>query len=162
MNNKDKAEFVKNYYPQAQAAGLRYGINPQVILAQAAHESGWGSSFSAKTRNNFFGITASGAPNEYWDGANSASLTNPKLKFRIYTSAQDSFFDFARLIAHNYKTAASVSNNTADYAKAIAQSSYISESNGDNRSVYESAIMKNAAFVLDTLASLKKKLPQQA
>jgi len=48
-----KEEFVKTYYPLAEKAGKKYKINPTVILAQAAHESGWGSSYAARVRKNF-------------------------------------------------------------------------------------------------------------
>ncbi len=44
----EKKQFVTRYYPLAQIAGLKYNINPTVILAQAALESGWGSSFFSK------------------------------------------------------------------------------------------------------------------
>ena len=53
-----KEIFVKTHYPFAEIAGKKYNINPTVILAQAAHESGWGSSYAARVRKNFFGIIA--------------------------------------------------------------------------------------------------------
>ena len=90
-----KEEFVKTYYSLAEKAGKKYNLNPTVILAQAAHESGWGGSYAARVRKNFFGIIAAGSPNEYWDGSKSPSQTNPHLVFRIYKTAQDSFMDFA-------------------------------------------------------------------
>ena len=65
----DKETFVTTYLPLAQKAGVRFGMNPAVILAQAAIESGWGSSYGARVRKNFFGITAAGSPNEFWDGS---------------------------------------------------------------------------------------------
>ena len=53
-----KEEFVKTYYSLAEKAGKKYNLNPTVILAQAAHESGWGGSYAARVRKNFFGIIA--------------------------------------------------------------------------------------------------------
>ena len=100
-----KEEFVKTYYSLAEKAGKKYNLNPTVILAQAAHESGWGGSYAARVRKNFFGILAAGKPNEYWDGSKSPSQTNPHLVFRIYKTAQDSFMDFARLISVKSKIA---------------------------------------------------------
>jgi len=55
-----KETFVSTYYPLAKAAGDAFGLNPEVIMAQAAIESAWGSSYGARVRKNFFGITASG------------------------------------------------------------------------------------------------------
>ncbi len=153
----EKEQFVKQYFPLAEKAGKKYNLNPTVILAQAAHESAWGSSYAARVRKNFFGIIAAGSPNEYWDGAKSPSQTNPHLVFRIYKAEQDSFMDFARLISKNYKTAAAVSSDSTQYAKAIAYSPYISEQNGDNRPAYQKAVMTNSSFIDSQLEFLKKK-----
>ena len=152
-----KEDFVKTYYPLAEKAGKYYNLNPTVILAQGAHESAWGASYSARVRKNFFGITAYGSTNAYWTGAKSPSSTNPHLVFRIYKTEQDSFMDFARLISTNYKKAALVSSDSTQYAKAIAYSPYISESNGDNRPAYQKAIISNANYIDSMTAQLKKK-----
>lgn len=152
-----KEEFVKTYYPLAELAGKKYNLNPTVILAQAAHESGWGGSYAARVRKNFFGILAAGKPNEYWDGSKSPSKTNPHLVFRIYKTAQDSFMDFARLISKNYKSAAAVSSDSTQYAKAIAYSPYISEKNGDNRPAYQKAVISNSNYIDSMADELKKK-----
>ncbi|WP_279184161.1 glucosaminidase domain-containing protein, partial [Parabacteroides goldsteinii] len=53
-----KQEYIKQYLFPAQKAGECFGINPIVILAQSAIETGWGESTLAKEHNNFFGITA--------------------------------------------------------------------------------------------------------
>ncbi len=151
-----KEEFVKTYYSLAEKAGKKYNLNPTVILAQAAHESGWGGSYAARVRKNFFGILAAGKPNEYWDGSKSPSQTNPHLVFRIYKTAQDSFMDFARLISVKYKSAASVSQDSTQYAKAIAYSPYISEKNGDNRPAYQKAVISNSNYI-DSMSELLKK-----
>lgn len=153
-----KKEFVKVYYSLAEKAGRKYNLNPTVILAQAANESGWGGSYGARVRKNFFGITAYGSTNEYWNGAKSASQTNPNLIFRIYKTELDSFMDFARLISSKYKSAALVSKDSTQYAKAIAYSPYISEQNGDNRPAYQKAITDNSSYIDSMTVELKKKL----
>lgn len=153
-----RSQYAKLFYPLAKNAGDLYKINPTVILAQAMHESGYGTSYSALTRHNHFGITAYGSRNAYWDGAYSPSKTNPHLNFRIYKTDQDSFYDFARLISSKYTTAASVSNDTAAYAKAISLSPYISEANGDNREAYERAIKTNSTLIDSLSLGSKKKV----
>jgi peptidoglycan hydrolase FlgJ len=152
-----KQDFVTQFYPIAKAAGDAYNVDVKVILAQGAHESAWGGAYAALNRRNYFGILATGAPNQYWDGKKSASRTNPKLVFRIYKTPLDSFMDFARLISSKYKAAASVSQDSAKYAKAIAYSPYISETNGDNRPAYEAAINSNVKFIETIYPHLKKK-----
>ncbi len=63
-----KEIYIQTYYPMARAAGLKFNINPVVILAQAAIESGWAESTLSKEHNNFFGITAYGVPTAYRPG----------------------------------------------------------------------------------------------
>lgn len=147
ITTQNRIDYIKNNYPLAKVAGEKYKINPLVILAQGAMEGAWGTSYSARIRNNMFGIISAGSKNEYWDGANSPSTTNPHLKFRIYKTKQDSFYDYARLISSKYKTSASLSHNVTAYADSISKSPYIDESNGDNREVYRKAIINNATVI---------------
>lgn len=150
----DKYLFGTTYYQLAKNAGDKFGIDPIVILAQAAQESAWGDSYGAKQRRNFFGIIASGPVNEYWRGASNKS-TASGLNFRVYETAQDSFYDFARLISSKYQSVLEVSNQGQDstaYAHAIAYSPYISETNGDNRPIYEQNVANNADYLRGILA----------
>ena len=75
--------YVVNNFQYAKAAGLKYNMDPMVILAQGAHESGWGTSGLATKSNNYFGITAGGSKNEYWDGNYYQAQNKYKLKFRV-------------------------------------------------------------------------------
>ena len=45
--------FVKECLPAAVSAGAAFNLNPLVILAQAAFESGWGTSNLAKECRNY-------------------------------------------------------------------------------------------------------------
>lgn len=135
-----KKEFIQQYRFPAQHAGECFGINPVVILAQSAIETGWGESTLAREHNNFFGITAYGRPNAFWKGGKtdlSENGNHATLWFRTYHSAEDSFMDFARLIHTAYPVAARLSSSPSAYAKEIAYSKYISEVNGDNRAAYQ-------------------------
>lgn len=154
----NKEQFAILYYPLASNAGHKFGMNAVDILAQSAQETGWGESYGAKVRKNFFGIIASGPVNQYWDGSSSQS-TSSGLKFRIYKTDQDSFYDFARLITTKYTEGAeiSLSGDSAAYAHYIATSPYISETNGDNRAQYEANIKANAAFLKGILQDVIKK-----
>jgi flagellar protein FlgJ len=145
----DKETFVTTYLPLAQKAGVRFGMNPAVILAQASIESSWGSSYGARVRKNFFGITAAGSPNEFWDGSFSVGQNQYALKFRVYKTEQDSFYDFARLISSKYKSAHAVSNDSTAYAQAIAYSPYIAEANGDSREGYRKGIIATFNSISD-------------
>jgi flagellar protein FlgJ len=151
--SKKIENYVERYYDLAIKAGERYNMDPLVILAQGAFESAWGTSTLASKHNNFFGITAGGKPNEFWKGGVYQAQNQYRLKFRTYPTAQDSFYDFARLIASNYRMAHAAANNYKEYAKQIAHSAYISEKNGDNRVVYMNGIIS----LYESIAQVAKK-----
>lgn len=139
-----KQEFVSRFLPAAMQAGNRFNMNPAIILAQAAIESGWGESDLCRKHLNFFGITGYGAPNIYWKGEKTCPAAEggaSHLQFRIYNTPEESFMDFARLIRTAYPVAASLTYHPAAYAKEIAYSRYISEVNGDNRAAYQSMLI---------------------
>ena len=140
-----KQDFVNKFYPAAKAAGAEFNINPVVILAQAAIESGWGES-KLSTYNNFFGITAYGRINNYWHGGK-IQLADNGLTFRRYDTMENSFMDYCRLIRGSYRTSADLSFHPAAFAKSIAYSKYISEVNGDNRASYQILMEKLSASI---------------
>ncbi|WP_455637923.1 glucosaminidase domain-containing protein [Parabacteroides sp.] len=130
-----KQEFIQTYLPLAQKAGEAFRINPVVILAQAAIETGWGQSELCLQYHNFFGITAYGRKNVWWTGG-CTQLSAHSLSFRTYPDPLHSFMDYARLIRYAYTDAADASYNPAAFALKIGYSKYISEVNGDNREAY--------------------------
>ena len=130
-----KYEFVKRFLPEAEAAEKRFHLNPVVMQAQAAIESGWNESNLAKLHRNLFGITGYGPSNEFWHGCR-VELVPRGLPFRKYSDTQSSFLDYARLIVTAYPAAAAVSYYPSAFAHEIAYSKYISEVNGDNRTAY--------------------------
>lgn len=136
-----KNDFIHQFLPAAKAAGKAFALNPSIILAQAAIETGWGESTLAQTHSNFFGLTAYGKPNPYWQGTKTDLAEDgsspSSLLFRTYNRPEESFMDFARLLQSAYPAAAALSFTPVAYAKAIAYSHYISEVNGDNRAAYQ-------------------------
>ena len=123
-----QSEFFSSLLPLAQKAGEAFRINPAVILAQAAIESGWGQSDLANEYHNYFGITAYGRSNVWWKGQ-SIELGTHSLRFRVYDTPGDSFMDYA-------------SDDPKAFARKIAYSKYISEVNGDNRAAYQALLVK--------------------
>lgn len=141
-----RADYVKRYFATAQKVGRAFGINPIVILAQAAIESGWGTSNLSVNHNNFFGVTAYGSVNAYWKGGKYISKSSG-LPFRTYDSVENGFSDFARLLVSKYNEAAKASQSVTEYARLISISPYINEKNGDNRSKYKELIIRNAIAI---------------
>lgn len=56
---QSKEDFVRMLWPSALEASKATGIDPRIIVAQAAQETGWGRSAPG---NNFFGIKSHGKP----------------------------------------------------------------------------------------------------
>jgi len=146
-------QYVIGYYELAKKAGERFGLDPIIILSQGAFESAWGTSSLSQKHNNFFGITAAGKTNEFWKGTSVKANPKYNLVFRTYATAQDSFYDFARLISTSYKPAKAAGADYKLYAQRISQSPYISEKNGDDRKVYMNGIIS----IYENILSIAKK-----
>lgn len=111
LNGKPRqAAFVQTHEQAAQAAEKQTGIPASFMLAQAAHETGWGQrqirNADGSSANNLFGIKA-GAN---WKGAVAEVTTTEYVdgqprkmvqRFRAYASAEESFRDYARLMTNN-------------------------------------------------------------
>lgn len=96
-------EFVTAMWPAAQAAARDLGLDPRVLIAQAALETGWGRSVmqhgDGRSSHNLFGIKAAGnweglsvrVPTvEYRDGV----AVKERADFRAYDSFKQSFADY--------------------------------------------------------------------
>lgn len=146
-----KMEFIARHRKDAEKAGKTFGLNPVVILAQAALESGWGQSVLSKEHKNFFGLTAFGTPNDYWHGCG-VTIGERSLQFRKYGEPLDSFLDYARLIRRRYPRAAEMTYTPEAFAKEIAYSPYISEVNGDDREAYRRTLCRLTRQIAELLS----------
>lgn len=144
--------FISTFLPIAREAGKGFAIHPAVILAQAAVESGWGQSVLSSVHNNYFGITAYGRKNPWWNGT-SVRLGENSLLFRTYPDPLAGFTDYCRLIRTAYPRAADVSHDPNAFARIISQSKYISEVNGDNREVYRALLVTISKKIRQEISS---------
>lgn len=96
-----KQEFISALLPAAMEASKRTGIDPRIIVAQAAQETGWGRSAPG---NNYFGIKSHG------QGGGQTFTTHEvingkrvKIKdsFRQFASPADSVAGYADFILKN-------------------------------------------------------------
>ncbi|HEB55643.1 MAG TPA: flagellar assembly peptidoglycan hydrolase FlgJ [Gammaproteobacteria bacterium] len=96
-------DFVQKLMPLAQKAADKLGLKPEVLLAQAALETGWGQHISrhrdGSSSHNLFNIKAGNS----WDGKRVAIRTleyrdglarHERAAFRAYDSYADSFADY--------------------------------------------------------------------
>lgn len=110
LNITNPETFVKKLWPLAVKAGNDLGVDPKVILAQAALETGWGRAIkqtsSGTSSHNLFNIKAGSK----WDGntirTNADEIINNQVvkevsHFRVYESYADSFTDYVDLLKNN-------------------------------------------------------------
>lgn len=98
-------EFVEKLWPYAERAAEKLGVAPEVILSQAALETGWGKHILADQQGssfNLFNIKA-----HRWDGDTVAKnaleyrdgkALHEQSQFRAYDSYQHSFDDYVHFL----------------------------------------------------------------
>lgn len=132
-----QAEFIGKHGDAARAAQAQTGIPAAFMVAQAAHESGWGKheirNADGSTSFNLFGIKA-GAN---WKGATTTITTTEvvdgeahkvQAKFRAYGSYAESFRDYAQLMKDNPRYAQVMNSTTADgFAKGLQRAGYATD-----------------------------------
>jgi peptidoglycan hydrolase FlgJ len=120
--------FLRLHGDAAKAAEAATGIPANFMVAQAAHESGWGrheiKHRDGSTSHNVFGIKAGPG----WNGPVAEVTTTEyingrpqkvKAQFRAYASYEESFRDYAKLLKDSPRYAGVVAN--ASSAKGFAQ-----------------------------------------
>ena len=137
--------FVDRMAPAAKLASQASGVPAELILAQAALETGWGSKpirtdagadshnlFGIKAGRHWTGKTTNISTTEYV-GGNATSMVEP---FRVYESADQSFMDYARLISKSSRYSSVVNANSAkEAAYQLQYSGYATDPEYGNKLV---------------------------
>ncbi|TMH30599.1 MAG: flagellar assembly peptidoglycan hydrolase FlgJ [Betaproteobacteria bacterium] len=123
-----QAAFLKDHQDAARAAEAQTGIPATFMVAQAAHETGWGKHeirhadgspsfnlFGIKADANWKGPVAEVSTTEYVSGVARKVVA----KFRAYASYAESFGDYAKLMKSSPRYANVVAN--ADSAQGFAR-----------------------------------------
>jgi flagellar protein FlgJ len=135
-----QADFVRLHTQAARAAEAQTGIPAQFMVAQAAHESGWGRreirNLDGSSSFNVFGIKAGAgwsgpvarvSTTEYVDGV----ARKTSAAFRSYGSYEEAFQDYARLIKESPRysgVVASASNGSASgFAQGLQRAGYATD-----------------------------------
>ena len=136
------ASFIQRHGEAARAVAQESGLPADFMLAQSAHETGWGrarmKASDGSDANNLFGIKA--GPN--WTGKVAEVTTTEYVngqprkvvaKFRAYDSPEDSFRDYAKLLTGNQRYAQAVASaqaapdNAAAFAKHLQKAGYATD-----------------------------------
>lgn len=136
--SKSQENFIASIRPHAEQAAKALNISPEVIMAQAALETGWGKHVihtqNGQNSFNLFNIKAGGA----WSGdsinvstleykGNKANIE--RADFRKYNSYAESFADYVKLLQNNdrYQQALQAGTNSAAYAQALQDAGYATD-----------------------------------
>ncbi|KTC79839.1 glucosaminidase domain-containing protein [Legionella cherrii] len=133
-------EFVKSIWPKAKQAASIIGLDPKILMAQAALETGWGK-FVTKdadgtSSNNLFNIK-SGNSKEF-DSVNVKTteyIADTPIKinasFRKYPSVEQSFNDYISLIKGNdrYQNALASAANPELFVNELHKAGYATDPN---------------------------------
>lgn len=130
--------FLRRHDDAAKAAEASTGIPAAFMMAQAAHESGWGrreiKNADGSTAHNVFGIKA-GAN---WTGPTTEITTTEVIggqarkvtaKFRSYSSYEESFKDYAQMMKNNPRYAKVVESGASaqGFAQGLQRAGYATD-----------------------------------
>jgi len=131
-------EFVATMLPLAKDAAARIGVDPTVLVAQAALETGWGKSImrqsDGSSSHNLFGIKAQGG----WKGPEARAITSEfrdgkmvkeTADFRSYDSYADSFHDLVSFLQNNNRYQATIksADNPEQFVKELQKAGYATD-----------------------------------
>ena len=131
-------EFLRMHTESAAGAEAQTGIPATFMVAQAAHESGWGKheirNADGTSSHNLFGIKAGAA----WRGKVASVMTTEVVdgqprkvmaKFRSYASYDESFRDYAQLMKDNprYTKVVAAGTSAQGFAQGLQRAGYATD-----------------------------------
>ena len=145
ITDAQRAKFIDEILPHAEAAARELGVDPRGIVAQAALETGWGTSQPADASgasHNLFGIKAGGS----WRGASVTAQTQEYVagvagredaRFRAYGSSAESVADYVRVLRDNprYTAALNTGSDVRAFATALQKGGYATDPEYANKLV---------------------------
>lgn len=131
-------EFVDKLMPLAKNVAGELGVDPRVLVAQAALETGWGRHMvrtpDGANSHNLFNIKA----DRSWKGQSAEVSTlefrngiaqREKANFRQYENYEASFRDYVNFLRTNprYQTALERAENPYDYVRQLQDAGYATD-----------------------------------
>lgn len=129
-----KEQFIARVLPWALETAQRTGLDPRLIIAQSALESGWGNSKLAQNENNYFGIKDfSGAGRQYRTFENypdEPGWAEYVDTFATYPGLKQSFEAYENLLMNNdrYKNVRNA-RSLEDQITAMGESGFATDPN---------------------------------
>lgn len=134
---RDAADFVQTLEPLARDAAAALGVEPGILLAQSALETGWGQHVPSRANGqpsfNLFGIKA----DSRWSGDQVSVGTlefrdgvaqREQARFRAYADPSESFSDYVEFIRNNprYHRALQAGDD-AQYIRELQEAGYATD-----------------------------------
>jgi flagellar protein FlgJ len=119
-----KEAFIQNFGPMIAEVSRRTGINPELVAAHAALESGWGKKTAG---NNMMGIKGKGVTVGTWEDTPQGRVSI-KDSFRAYPSKMASLLDYANLMNKNFPEVGKA-RTTREQVAALDKSAYATDKN---------------------------------
>ena len=135
---EEPLQFVHAIWDHAKHAATALGTVPEVLVAQAALETGWGQRMlpgaDGGSSNNLFGIKA----DERWEGERVAAQTlefregvmaQERASFRAYPSLGASFSDYVQFLKSNprYRNALAESGDPQRFVAGLQRAGYATD-----------------------------------
>lgn len=132
----EASQFVANVATAAENAAESIGVSPNLVLAHAALESGWGkkpiTDNKGQNTYNVFGVKAGGD----WTGRTADIVTTEFVggvaqkrveTFRAYDSYSEAFADYAKLIGKRFGGATQAGSDAQAFARGLQQGGYATD-----------------------------------
>ncbi|MBQ4857069.1 flagellar assembly peptidoglycan hydrolase FlgJ [Pseudoalteromonas sp. MMG007] len=157
-NFETAEQFVSSVWEHAKTAAQKIGLNPAVMVAQAALETGWGKHIISKSdggsSNNLFNIKS----DKSWEGDKASKVTlefeqgtavKKQASFRAYDSIKDSVNDFVDFLTQNprYEEALKNTAKPNEFLDSLQKAGYATDPNYASKikKVLNSSELKNIA-----------------
>ncbi|MBS0288369.1 MAG: flagellar assembly peptidoglycan hydrolase FlgJ [Proteobacteria bacterium] len=132
-------EFIDTLLPHAKAAASLIGIDPKVLLAQSALETGWGKHIlqheDGASSHNLFGVKA----DKKWEGNSILAQTleyaedkaqQIKATFKSYDNYLESFMDYMNLLKNKrYEKALNNAHDPKAFLTELHKAGYATDPN---------------------------------
>jgi flagellar protein FlgJ len=135
VTDAQRRQFIEDMLPHAREAARKLGVDERSVIAQAALETGWGTSRPADASgdsHNYFGIKAGSG----WRGERVSSNTTEftdgvaateRAQFRAYGSVAENVGDYVRLLSSRYAGALNTGSDTQAFASALQRGGYATD-----------------------------------
>lgn len=149
-------DFVRSVWPYARQAASVLGLDPKILMAQAALETGWGQYVAkdaeGRSSNNFFNIKAKSSDDESVNVKTTEFVSSTPIQinaaFRKYPSVAHSFNDYVSLIkgSGRYEVALANSDNPERYMDELHRAGYATDPHYASKilSIYHGDELQNA------------------